>query len=179
MRVSKLRRLGLPQLWGPITLCANLRLTWNLKQSCNPHQDLFNGMSHANCMQGNRVDSQILAIRSQIANLTPNPSFGHNLCFKCPNGSFDPTLDLYVPRDFQWQKELPNLMGFDPCNHSLKIWESIEILTPKMGAHLGVWAFILSHFPILSSSWEHEMWLPGFTLGPHPCKPLLWSRTQC
>jgi len=37
-------------------------------------------------------------------------------------------------------------MGFDPCNRSLKIWESIETPTPKVGAHLGVRGFILSHF---------------------------------
>jgi hypothetical protein len=29
-------------------------------------------------------------------------------------------------------------MGFDPCNRSLKIWESIKTPTPKVGAHLGV-----------------------------------------
>jgi hypothetical protein len=29
-------------------------------------------------------------------------------------------------------------MGFDLCNHSLKIWESIETSTPKVGAPLGV-----------------------------------------
>ncbi len=36
-------------------------------------------------------------------------------------------------------------MGFDSCNRSLKIWESIRTPTPKMGAHLGVWGFIPSH----------------------------------
>jgi hypothetical protein len=30
-------------------------------------------------------------------------------------------------------------MNFDPCNHLLKIWESIRTQTPKMGAYLGVW----------------------------------------
>jgi hypothetical protein len=40
-------------------------------------------------------------------------------------------------------------MGFDPYNGSLKIQESIETLTPKVGVHLGVWRFILSHSPIL------------------------------
>jgi hypothetical protein len=40
-------------------------------------------------------------------------------------------------------------MGFDPCNCSLKIWESIGTPTPKVGAHLGVWGFILSHSPTL------------------------------
>ncbi len=34
-------------------------------------------------------------------------------------------------------------------------------------------------FPhILLHSWEHEMWLLGFPLGLHPCKPLPWSRAQ-
>jgi hypothetical protein len=28
-------------------------------------------------------------------------------------------------------------MGFDPCNHSLKIWESTETPTPNMEVHLG------------------------------------------
>jgi hypothetical protein len=29
-------------------------------------------------------------------------------------------------------------MGFDPCNHYLKIWKFTEILTPKVGVDLGV-----------------------------------------
>jgi len=40
-------------------------------------------------------------------------------------------------------------MGFGPCNHFLKIRESIEALTPKVEAHLGVGGgeggFIPSH----------------------------------
>jgi hypothetical protein len=55
-------------------------------------------------------------------------------------------------------------MGFDPCHHSLKIQESIRTPTPKMGAHLGVGVFILSHPPTFSTSWEHEMWFPSFIL---------------
>jgi hypothetical protein len=35
-------------------------------------------------------------------------------------------------------------MGFDPCNRSLKIRESIETSIPQVGAHLGVWGLILS-----------------------------------
>ncbi len=54
-------------------------------------------------------------------------------------------------------------MGFDPCSRTLKIQESTETLTPKMGAHLGVGVFILTLF---------------HTLGPHLCKPLPWSRAQ-
>jgi hypothetical protein len=48
-------------------------------------------------------------------------------------------------------------MGFDLYNFSLKILESTETPTPKMGAHLGVEVFILSHSPTLSTSQEHEM----------------------
>jgi hypothetical protein len=40
-------------------------------------------------------------------------------------------------------------MSFDPYNGPLKIQESIGTPTPKMGAHLGVWGFIPSHFPKL------------------------------
>jgi hypothetical protein len=92
-------------------------------------------------------------VESEIDNLTPDPSFGHKLCFKCPNGG-KPTLDIYVPRAFQWYKDLLNPIGFDPCNYFLKIWESIGTLTPKMGAHLGVWGFIPSHFFALPRTWN-------------------------
>ncbi len=63
----------------------------------------------------------------QIDNLTLIPSFGHNLCFKYPNGSCEPILDIYVPKYFQWYKKIFNLMNFDPCDHPLKIQESIRI----------------------------------------------------
>ncbi len=53
-------------------------------------------MWHATCTQGNQGDSQLLIVESQIDNLTPSLSFGHNLCFKCPNGSCKPILDIYV-----------------------------------------------------------------------------------
>jgi hypothetical protein len=35
LRVPKFPKLGLPQLWGLITLCENLQLRWGLKQSCS------------------------------------------------------------------------------------------------------------------------------------------------
>jgi hypothetical protein len=45
-------------------------------------------------------------------------------------------------------------MRFDPCNCSLKIWDSIETPIPKVGAHLGVWRFIPSHSPTLQGAWN-------------------------
>jgi hypothetical protein len=77
--------------------------------------------------------------------LTPDLSFGHNLCFRCPNGSCKPILDIYVLIAFQWYKELLNPLGFDLYNHSLNIRESTWTQTPKVKAPLGVWGFIPSH----------------------------------
>ncbi len=57
--------------------------------------------------------------------MIPSLSFGHNLCFRCPNGQCEPTLDICTSIAFQWYKKLFKEMGFDPCNCALKIWESI------------------------------------------------------
>jgi hypothetical protein len=101
VEVPKFLKLGLPQLWRPITLCADLWLRWSLKQCCSPCRELSNGMWNATYTQGNQGDSWFLVIKSQIGNLTPGPSFGHNLCFRYPNGSCEPILDIYVPKAFQ------------------------------------------------------------------------------
>jgi hypothetical protein len=55
-------------------------------QSCSPGQELSNDIWHATCTQINQGNSGLLVIGSQIGSLTSNPSFGHNLCFKYPNG---------------------------------------------------------------------------------------------
>jgi hypothetical protein len=106
------------------------------KQSCSFCWELSNSMWHATCTQGNRDNSWLLMVGSQIANSTPGHSFGRNLCFRCPNGSCKPISDIYIPRTFQWYKEHLNPMGFDPCNRSLKIWKSIgspsRVQLPKL-----------------------------------------------
>jgi hypothetical protein len=111
-------------------------------------------MWHATCTQGNRVDCRLLMVGNQIANLTPDLSFEHNLCFRCPNGSCEPILDIYVSRSFQWYNERLNPMSFDPCNCFLKLRESIETPTPKVGVPLGVWGFIPSHSFALPWAWN-------------------------
>jgi len=113
-------------------------------------------MLHATYTQRNRVNSQLLVVGSQTANLTPSPSFGHNLCFRCPNGSCEPISDICVSIAFQWYKELLNVLGFDPFNHFLNIRESTGTLIPKVEALLRVWGFIPSHF----------ISLPGFLSWP-------------
>jgi hypothetical protein len=119
--VLKLPRLGLLQLWSAIILRENLWWRWSLKQSYSPHRDLSNGISHATCTQGNQVNFWLLVVGSQTANLTPSLSFGHNLCFRCPNGWYEPILDIYVPRSFQWYKERLKPLKFDLLNRLLKI----------------------------------------------------------
>jgi len=101
-------------------------------------------------------------VDSQIANLTPDLSLSHNLCFNHPNGSCKPILNIYVPWDFQWYKELHNPMGFDLYNRFLKLQESIWTPIPKVGAHLGVWRFIPSQSPTLLGTWDVTLRLPSW-----------------
>ncbi len=86
VEVPKSRQMGLLGLWSPITLRADLGSQCGLKQSCRSRRDLFNGMSHVLCSQVFRVDSRLLVVGSQNwqtpGNSTPDPSFGHNSCFR-------------------------------------------------------------------------------------------------
>ncbi len=125
------------QLWGAITLRANLWLRWGLNQSFSPCRELSNGMLHAICTHENRVDSQLLMVGNQTANLIPNPSFDHNLKFGCSNGRCEPILDIYVSRASHWYKELFKPLSFDPYNRPLKIRESTKTPTPQSGTPLG------------------------------------------
>ncbi len=161
---------------GPIILCVHLRLRWGLEQSCNFHRKLSNDMSHTTYMQGNRGDFGLLVVGSQITNLIPDLSFGHNLCLKCPNGSCKPILDIYVPRNFQWYKKFLNLLGFDPYKLLSKNLRVRRDSNSQSGNSLGsvrAYSLTLSYIPrnIRCDSWAS-------LFGPHPCKPLPWSRTQ-
>jgi hypothetical protein len=59
-------------------------------------------------------------------------------------------------------------MSFDPYNRLLKICESIETPTPKMGVHLGLWGFILLKFHTFLRVWNV---IPKFQFWPfaNPC----------
>jgi hypothetical protein len=173
--VSKSCQMGLPRLWSPITLWLDLGSQCNQKQSCSSCRELSNGISHAPCSQVNQVDSWLFVVGSQIGSLTPGPSFGRNLCFRCPNEHCEPILDIYVPRAFQWYKECHNPLSFDPCNRFLKFQESTRTPSPKVGVALGVWGFTPSYSLTLSNT-PGSMWCDswassclGLLLGPHPC----------
>jgi hypothetical protein len=88
--VPKFLKLGLLLLWRPITYSIELWSRWGLKQSYIPHQDL----SNVTCMQINQGNFRLLVVKSQIATLISGLSFGNNLCFKYPNGSCEPILDI-------------------------------------------------------------------------------------
>jgi hypothetical protein len=175
MGVSKFPKLRLPQLWGPTTLCVDLWLRWGLKQSCSLHWDPFNVMLYTTCMRGNWGDSQLLVIGSQIAILIPGLSFGHNLCFRCPNGSWEPILDIWIPIAFQWYKKNSIQWFLTPVITLCRFGSPLELQLPKCEI---LWECEGSFHHTFLHSREHEMWLLGVPLGPQPCKPFLWSRTQ-
>jgi hypothetical protein len=127
--VPKLSRFGLPGLWVFITSRPKLRLGRDLNQSCSSPQELSNGVLHFTCTHQDWVNSRLLMIESQIANLIHDLSFDHNLCFKCPNGSCEAIFDIYTSRPFQRYEERFNARCFGPCNHALSFQESRR--TPK------------------------------------------------
>jgi hypothetical protein len=166
--IPKLPRLGLLQLWGAITLRVGLRWRWGFKQSCILRQKLFNGMSHVTCTQGNRVDSWLLMVGNQIANLTPILSFGHNLCFRCPNGWCEP----FQTSTFQeLSNDIRNALSHWVLTPAIVLWRfgsPSGLQFPKWNP-LGVWGFIPSHpltLPAICCVTS------GFLLGSQPCKPL-------
>ncbi len=108
-------------------------------------------------------------VGSQTNSLTLDLFLGHNLCFKYPNGSYEPILDIFVPRAFQWYKKLFKPMNFDLYNHPIKIRKYIETLIPKMGVHLGMWGFIPSHSLTLPRAQNVTL---GIHLWPTPLQAL-------
>jgi hypothetical protein len=171
-RVLQFLKLKLLPLWTPIT-CTYFWLRWGLKKSYSPFWKLSDDIWHTSYMHIIQGDSQFLMVKSQIDTLIPNLFFGHNLCYKYSNGSYEPILNTQVLRNFQWYKEALNSMSFDPSNHFLNIQKSNRTPNPKVGVHVRVCELIPSHFFALSKVW---MWLPSYTCGPHLSMPLLWSQ---
>jgi hypothetical protein len=145
-------------------------------------------MLHAFYSQENRVDSQLFLIKSQTGSLTFDPSFGHNLCFKCSNEQYKSILDIYIPRTFQWYNEHHKPWSFDSWNRSLKFQESTGTPSPKVGVVLGVWGLTPSYSLTLSytpgsvwcdsraSFWPASLWPFCFDFRaptwPTPLQPL-------
>jgi len=128
--VPKLSWFGLPRLWAFITSHFDLWLGQGLKQTCSTPWEISNGVSHFTCTHRNQVDSWLLAVGSQTASLIPGPSFSHNLCYKCPNGSCEVISNIYISKPFQWYKKHLDARCFDPCNHVLNFQESRRLPSP-------------------------------------------------
>jgi hypothetical protein len=93
---------GLLRFWDIIASRPDLRSGRNLNQTCSPLWELSNIVLHSPSACRERVDSRLLVVESQIVNLTPGPSFAHNLGFKCPNDQCEAISDIYTSRPFQW-----------------------------------------------------------------------------
>jgi len=96
-------------------------------------------------MYVNQGDFQLLVVKNQIDTLIFDPFLSHILCFKYSNGPYEPILDIYVLRAFQWYKEVFNPMSFDLWNHSLKNGKSIRTPTLKIRVHLEMCGLNSSH----------------------------------
>ncbi len=105
---------GLPKLWTAITPNCKVRSQQGQNQSCSPRRDLSNAMSHLWIDHREEVDSQLLVVGSQTANLTPGLSFAHNLGCRCPNDQCEAIFDIYVSRPFQWHEYHPECEVFFP-----------------------------------------------------------------
>jgi hypothetical protein len=89
-------------------------------------------------------------VANQIFFKNPSLSFGHNLHFKCPNGSCKPILDIYVSIIFQLYKVFFNAMGFDLFNQSLNIPKVHMDSNSQHGSSFGS-VSVHSHTPQLPS----------------------------
>jgi hypothetical protein len=92
---------GLPGLWDIVASRPNLRSGRRLNQTCSPLRKLSNPMSHSPSARREQVDSRFLVVGSQTANLTPSPSFAHNLGCRCLNDQCEAISDIYTSRPFQ------------------------------------------------------------------------------
>jgi len=92
---------GVPGLWELITPDCQVLSQQGLSQSCTPRRDLSNDVSHSQFGGREEVDSRLLVVGSQTANLTLGPSFAHNLGCRCSNGPCEAIFDIYASRPLQ------------------------------------------------------------------------------
>ncbi len=128
---------GVLGLWELITPDCGVWSRRGLNQTCSPRRDLSNDVSHSRFGGRKEVDSRLLVVGSQIASLTPGPSFAHNLGYRCPNGQCEAIFYIYASRPFQWHQEHLNARCFGPCCWALNIRESRRTPNPHFFQVLG------------------------------------------
>jgi hypothetical protein len=124
--------VGVPGLWELVIPNCQVWSRRGLNQSCSPHWDLSNASSHIQFGRQEEVDSWLLVVGNQTANLTPDPSFAHNLGCRYSNDQCEVIFDIYASRPFQWHQEHPNDRCFGPCCQTLNIRESRRTPNPQL-----------------------------------------------
>ena len=97
---------GLPGLWDIIASHLDLRSGRDLNQTCIPLWELSNATSHSRFGCQEEVNSRLLVVGSQTGNLTPGPSFAHNLGCRCPNDQCEAIFDIYASMTFPMRRVL-------------------------------------------------------------------------
>jgi hypothetical protein len=104
--------VGVLGLWELITLDCKVWSRRGLNQTCSPRRDLSNDLSHSQFGGREKVDSQLFVVGSQIGSLTPDPSFAHNLGYRCPNGQGEAIFVIYASRPFPMTPRTPQCEVF-------------------------------------------------------------------
>jgi len=81
--------------------------------------------------------AEVGVVGSQIASLTSDPSFAHNLGCIYPNCQCEAILDIYISRPFQWYIKHLKARCFDLLKRLFNFWESWR--TPS--SHFWEWEF--------------------------------------
>jgi hypothetical protein len=123
---------GVPGLWELITLDCEVWSQRGLNQTCSPRRDLSDDVLHSQFEGREKVDSWLLVVGSQTASLTPDPSFAHNLGYRCPNDQCEAIFYIYASRPFQWHQEHFNARCFGPCCRTPNIRESQRTPNPQL-----------------------------------------------
>ncbi len=126
--------VGVPGLWELITPDCRVRSQWGLNQRRSSPRELSNALLHFRIGCREEVDSRILVVGSQIASLTPGPSFAHNLGWICLSDQCEAIFDIYASRPFQWHQEHLNVRCFGPCCRTLNIREFRRTQSPQLWA---------------------------------------------
>ncbi len=147
---------GVSGLWELITPDFGVWSQRGLNQTCSPRRDLSNDVSHFRFGGREEVDSRLLVVGSQIASLTPGPSFAHNVGYRCPNGLCEVIFYIYASRPFQWHQEHLNARCFGPCCRALNIRESRRTPNPHFFQVLGFTPTLgQSRVAIITMQWTY------------------------
>jgi len=99
-------------------------------------------------------------VGNQIASLTPGPSFDHNLCCRCLNGSCEAIFDIYTSKPFQ---NIENTSRWGVLTPTIKLW-SLRSLEGLQVPTFGSASFIFT----LASKWGCDIPSPHLRAPTRP-----------